>query len=182
MVTADHQQWPWYAIRVRSRCEQLVSAGLRARGFEEFLPRYWSERTWSDRRKRVEMPLFPGYVFCRLDVHRRQNVVMTPGVVSIVGCGSKPEAVPEDDIQAVCRLVDSGILTVPFPFMRTGQRVVIERGPLCGLEGTLVEVKSRLRLVVSIEMLQRSVAAEVDRSWVRPIESRKGRKELVQSL
>jgi transcription termination/antitermination protein NusG len=89
---------PWYAIRVKSNREHVVSMGLRARGYEEFLPVYRSRRFWSDRRKDIDLPLFPGYVFCRFDVGRRQTVVTTPGVVSIVGVGRVPMPVSEEEV------------------------------------------------------------------------------------
>lgn len=165
----EDQVLPWYAIHVKSKQERIVSAGLRGRGYEEFLPLYRSERDWSDRKKELDLPLFPGYVFCRLNVNRRQTVVSVPGVVSILGLGRVPAPVPDEEILAVQRVVASGVMAVPWPFLRTGQRVLIERGPLVGVEGTLLEIKSKLRLVLSIELLQRSVAAEVDRSWIRPV-------------
>jgi transcription antitermination factor NusG len=166
----DNQQTlPWYAIHVRSHYEHLVSAGLRGRGYEDFLPLYRSQRNWSDRKKELDLPLFPGYVFCRLNVEHRQPVMCVPGVVSILGLGRTPVAVPEEELGAVRRVIQSGVAAVPWPFLRTGERVLIERGPLVGVEGTLVEIKSHLRLVLSIELLQRSVAAEVDRAWIRPI-------------
>jgi transcription antitermination factor NusG len=160
---------PWYAIHVKSKQEHLVSAGLHGRGYEAFLPLYRSQRSWSDRQKQLDLPLFPGYVFCRLNVDRRQPIVSVPGVVSILGLGRTPMPVPEEEVAAVQRLVRSGLMAVPWPFLRTGERVLIERGPLVGLEGTLLEIKSGLRLVLSIELLQRSVAAEVDRAWIRPV-------------
>jgi len=163
---------PWYAIHVKSRQEHLVSAGLNGRGYEAFLPLYRSQRCWSDRQKQLDLPLFPGYVFCRLNVDRRQSVITVPGVVSILGLGRTPMPVPEDEVVAVQQLVQSGLMAVPWPFLRTGERVLIERGPLVGLEGILLEIKSGLRLVLSIELLQRSVAAEVDRAWIRPISKR----------
>ena len=167
------QPLPWFALYVRSKQEHSVSAGLRGRGYEEFLPLYRSTRNWSDRQKELDLPLFPGYVFCRLNVNHRQPVISVPGVVSILGLGRVPVPVPEEEVIAVQRVVQSGVMAVPWPFLQAGERVLIERGPLVGIEGTLVEIKSRLRLVLSIELLQRSVAAEVSRSWVRPIPNRR---------
>ena len=160
---------PWYAIRVKSNCERGVSIGLRARGYEEFLPLYRSRRSWSDRQKNIDLPLFPGYVFCRFDLGHRLPVISTPGVVSILGVGRTPMPVPEGEIDAVHRVIKTGLGSNPWPFLRIGERVLIDRGPLAGIEGSLVEIKKSLRLVLSIELLQRSIAAEIDRSWVRPI-------------
>jgi transcription antitermination factor NusG len=164
-------QLPWYAIRVKSNCERVVSMGLRARGYEDFLPVYRTRRTWSDRQKDIDRPLFPGYVFCRLDLGKRQPVIATPGVVSIIGIGLTPVAVSEAEMDAVQKVVRAGLAANPWPFLQVGDRVLIERGPLAGIEGRLVEVKRSIRVVLSIELLQRSIAAEVDKSWVRPIKT-----------
>ncbi len=161
--------FPWYAIRVRSNYERVVAASLRARGYEDFLPLYRCRHMWSNRHTSVEQPLFPGYVFCRLEVTRRQNVVTTPGVVSILGFGKTPVPVPDIEISAVHRMLDSGLATTPWPYLKVGDRVLIDRGPLSGVEGSLIEIKKSFRLVLSIEMLQRSIAAEIDRSWIRPV-------------
>jgi transcription antitermination factor NusG len=160
---------PWFAIHVKSRAEHLVSMGLRGRGYDEFFPSYRSCRDWSDRRKQLDLPLFPGYVFCRLDINRRQPVITTPGVVSIIGLGRTPVPVADGEIAAVRRVIESGVMTVPWPFLQAGERVLIERGPLAGLEGNLLEIKNGLRIVISVELLQRSISAEIDRSWIRPI-------------
>lgn len=160
---------PWYALRVRSNHERVAATHLRQRGIEEFLPTYVTERQWSDRKKKIEEFLFPGYVFCRLDAAVRLPVLTVPGAVNLVGFGSGPLAVPQAEIEAVQRLVSSGLLVSPWPFLHVGQRVAIERGPLTGVEGILVEIRKSYRLVVSIGMLQRAVSAEVDRNWIRPV-------------
>ena len=164
---------PWYAIRVKSNCERGVAISLRSRGYDEFLPVYRSRRQWSDRQKYIDLPLFPGYVFCRLDLGRRLPVITTPGVVSILGVGHTPMPVREEEIAAVQKVIQTGLAATPWPFLRIGERVLIDRGPLAGVEGSLVEIKKSLRLVLSIELLQRSIAAEVDRSWIRPIKNKK---------
>jgi transcription antitermination factor NusG len=115
--------------------------------------------------------LFPGYVFSRLNPHDRLPVLTVPGVVSVVGFGKLPTAIPDHEIENIRTMVQSGLLMKPWPFLEVGQRVLIERGPLAGVEGILQDVKGRFRLVVSISLLQRSVSAEVDRTWVRPIPS-----------
>ncbi len=160
---------PWYAIRVRSNAEKTVVAGLTNKGHETFLPTYRTRHRWSDRYKQIETPLFPGYTFCRLDVTRRLPVLTTPGVVSIVGAASGPIPVDEREIEAVRAIVDSGLIVGPWPFLREGQFVAVESGPLAGVEGVIVNVKNQFRLVVSITLLQRSISVEIDRAWVRPI-------------
>jgi len=124
---------------------------------------------WSDRKKQIDQYLFPGYVFCRLNPNDRLPVLTAPGVVDLVGFGRIPTPIPEDEIERVRKMVESGLLVSPFPFVKVGETILIERGPLAGVEGILVEEKGRYRLVVSINLLQRSVSAEVDRQSVRPV-------------
>jgi transcription antitermination factor NusG len=161
----------WFALRVRSNHERIAAAHLRERGFEEFSPSYQVQRRWSDRTKTMEQFLFPGYVFSRLNPQDRLLVVTVPGVVNLVGFGKLPTAIPDREIENIRTMVQSGLLMKPWPFLEVGQRVLIERGPLAGVEGILQDVKGQFRLVVSISLLQRSVSAEVDRTWVRPIPS-----------
>ena len=160
---------PWFAVRVRSNQERTAILHLRQRGYEEFAPSYKSERIWSDRKKQIDQFLFPGYVFCRFNPDDRLPVLTAPGVVDLVGFGRVPEPIPNDEIERVRRMVESGLLVTPYPFLHVGQTVLIERGPLPGLEGMLVELKGKRRLVVSINLLQRSVSAELDRHSVRPV-------------
>jgi transcription antitermination factor NusG len=117
----------------------------------------------------VERPLFPGYVFCRFDQGDRLPILVTPGVVGVVGLGKTPVPIPEAEMKAVEGIVRSGLPATPWPFLRVGQRLVMERGPLAGIEGILQEIKSRYRFIVSVNLLQRSVAAEVEAEWVRPV-------------
>jgi transcription antitermination factor NusG len=159
----------WYAVRVRSRFEFVTAEALRERGYEEFLPAYRSKRYWSDRVKEIDMPLFPGYVFCRFDAADPYRVLNSPGVVHIVSAGKRPLPVEENEvvhIQAICR---SGLPVQPWPFLRVGRRIRLERGPLAGLEGIVLEMKAACRIVASLTILQRSVAAEIERDWIRPV-------------
>ena len=162
----------WYAIRVRSNYEKTVSRLLQQKGYNEFLPTYEQASRWSDRVTQITRPFFPGYVFCQFGITKRMPILTTPGVVSIVGFGKIPAAIDPQEIAAVQRLVESGLATVPWPYCRVGQRVVIEEGPLVGVEGTVLEVRNAFRLVVSISLLQRSVSAEIDRVWIRPMSER----------
>lgn len=159
----------WYALRVRSNYERVAAAHLRHRGIEEFAPTFRAERQWSDRKKQVDQFLFSGYVFCKLDPACRQLVVTVPGAVKLVGFGDGPVPIPAEEMEAVRRITESGLLVAPWPFLRVGQRVLIERGPLAGVEGILQEIRKTFRLVVSVGLLQRSVSAEVERSWIRPL-------------
>jgi transcriptional antiterminator NusG len=161
--------YPWFVVRVRSNHERVAAAHLRDRGYEEFSPCWKTERRWSDRTKEMDQFLFPGYVFCRLDPLDRLPVLTAPGVVELVGFGKIPAEVPDHEIENVRRMVQSGLFVMPWPFLELGHRVLIERGPLAGVEGILEEVKGKCRLVVSVQLLQRSVSAEVDRNWIRPL-------------
>jgi transcriptional antiterminator NusG len=167
---ADLQAHPWFALRVRSNYERITVSHLRERGYEEFAPSCKIEKRWSDRTKQIDQFLFPGYIFCRFDPNDRLPVLTAPGVVDVVGFGRTPERIPEAEVDRVRRMVESGLLVTPYPYVQVGQAVLIERGPLSGVEGILVEVKGKVRLVVSVNLLQRSVSAEVDRHSIRPIQ------------
>jgi len=173
---------PWFAIRVRSNYEQVTALHLRERGYDQFAPSYETQRKWSDRKKRVNQFLFPGYVFSRFDVERRLPVLTAPGVVGLVGCGKIPSPIPDQEIENIRSMVQSGLLVTPWPFMEVGQQVLIEYGPLAGVEGILQQVKGKFRLVVSICLLQRSVSTEVDREWVRPIRKLPSKEILAQPV
>jgi transcription antitermination factor NusG len=161
----------WYAVRVRSNFEKTTAEFLEAREHDVFLPVYAARRRWADRVKEVKVPLFPGYVFCRFDAARPLPVLMAPGVVHIVSAGTQPVAVDPEELAAVRRMVE-GSNPQPWPFPRAGEHVRIIRGPLAGLEGILAEVKNQWRIVVSVTLLQRSVAAEIDREWVERMPAR----------
>jgi transcription antitermination factor NusG len=164
VAEADGRQW--FALRVRSGSEKLVASIAENKGIEYFLPSYQCDRRWSDRVKSLEVPLFPGYLFCRLNPEYRLPVLTIPGVQHFVGLGKVPVAIAEAEIDALQTAVHSGLRTEPWPYLRAGQRVRLGRGPLEGLEGLLVEVRKQQRIVVSVELLMRSVSVEIDRSWV----------------
>ena len=161
--------YPWFALQVRPRHEKATALALRGKGFEEFLPLCKTKRRWSDRVKELEAPLFPGYVFCRFSPQDRLPILTTPGVAYIVGMGKTPVAVADAEIAALQAIVKSGLRAQAWPFMRIGQFVRIEDGPLCGLEGILLDFRNSHRLVVSVTLLQRSVAVEIERLCVSPI-------------
>lgn len=169
---ATPQSASWYAVIVRNCQEKNVSAQLHRKGIPSFLPLYRTRRCWSDRVKIVEQPLFPSYVFCRLVPGMPQRVLTTPGIVSFVGFGSGPAPIPETEIDAVRRLIDVGGDLLPWPFLREGDRVRITSGPLRDLEGHLVQARKDLRFVVTLQLLQRSVAVTVDRDIITPVHGR----------
>ena len=160
------QPWPWFAILVRTGREKTASLLLENAGYECFLPVSRSTRRWSDRTKLIEVPLFPGYLFCRMNPHSRLTVLMTPGVIQIVGVGRTPIPVEEEEIDAIQRVRRSGLSAMPWPYMQVGNVAQILEGPLRGLNGIVVKIKSGVKLVLSVSLLQRSVAVEVERSWV----------------
>jgi transcription antitermination factor NusG len=160
----------WYALSVRPRFEKVVAEHLQGKGYEEYLPTYTIRKRWSDRMKQVEKPLFPGYIFCKFDVAKRLPIVMIPGVISMVSFGGRATAVPDEEIKAVQSVVNSGLSYEPCSFLSVGQRVRIERGPLSGVEGLVVQVKNNWRFIISVHLLQRSVSVEIDRDCVTPIQ------------
>jgi transcription antitermination factor NusG len=163
----------WYALKVKTRYEQIVEQHLSARGFSSLVPRYKCRRRWSDRFQELTLPLFPGYVFCELDLAERRPVITAPGVTSIVGAGNIPIPIDEAEIKAIQIATQSGKQAEPWPFLCVGQRVTVASGPLTGLEGILVGVGQR-HLVLSVTLLQRSIAVRVENSSVMPMSERSG--------
>ena len=161
---------PWYALQVRPRFEKVIASTLLNKGYEGFLPLYRHRSRWSDRMKEVELPLFSGYLFCRFDINKRLPILVTPGVMHVVGIGKTPQPVEEDEIAALQSLVFSGLQAEPRSYLNIGERVRIEIGPLSGVEGVLVALKGSTRLVLSVSLLQRSVSVEIDESWVVPLD------------
>src|SRR5258706_7499214 len=139
----------WFALLVRSQHEKTVASVLQGKGYEQFLPLYSVRRRWSDRVKELATPLFPGYVFCRFDVNHRLGILVTPGVVQIIGAGKVPLPVDDSEIAALSAIVKSGLAAEPWPFLKVGQRVRIQRGSLEGVEGVLLAMKKPYRLIVS---------------------------------
>jgi transcription antitermination factor NusG len=163
---SSHQ---WFALRVKSRHEKAVALAIRSKGFEEFLPLYRWRQTWSDRSKWVEMPLFPGYVFCQLDPARRLPLLTIPGVLNFVCFGKTPVPIEDAEIASVQSAIQSDLVTEPCSFPDGGQRVRIGKGPLAGTEGILIDATDRQRVVVSITILRRSVAVNIESQWVEPL-------------
>lgn len=158
----------WFAIRVRPKHEKAAAVSLGRQGFEEYVPVHRVRRRWSDRVKELDAVLFPGYIFCRFPRHDRLRVLNSPSVESIVGFGKTDIPVDDAEIQAVRTLVASGRPLAPWPFLRIGQNVTIENGPLAGVRGVVLRDQDSWRVVVSVEALDRSIAVEVDRDMIHP--------------
>lgn len=152
----------WYAVYTRHQHEKVVAQTLCDKRFEVFLPLYTTRRRWKDRLAHVSLPLFPGYVFFRGGIDRRLDIVTTPGVHFLVSSFGRPAAIAEEEVEAVRRVVESRLSTEPYPFLRCGDRVRVTSGALAGIEGILTRTKNQFRLVLSVEVLARSIAVEVD--------------------
>jgi len=146
-----------------------VALAARNKGFEEFLPLYRWRQTWSDRSKWVEMPLFPGYVFCRLDSACRFPLLTIPGVLNFVSLGKTPIPIDDAEIASVQAVVRFDLLTEPRSFVDDGLRVRLQRGPLAGTEGILIDATKRQQMVVNLTILRRSIAVNIDSQWVEPL-------------
>lgn len=152
----------WWVLYTRHQHEKIVAEMLSAKGFEVFLPLYESTRQWRDRNKTLSLPLFPCYVFVRASLHRRVQVVTTPGIHMILSNAQGVAQVPEDEIQAIRKTIEVPSRVEPHPFLKCGERVRVTRGSLEGVEGILVRKKNLYRLVLSVEMLAQSVGVEID--------------------
>lgn len=157
----------WYAAYTCSRYEKCVAKQLEERRVECFLPLYRSWRRWKDRRKQIDLALFPGYVFVRMAWQERLRVLELPGVVRLVNFNGHPAPLPEQDIEALRNALEQRIYAEPHPYLRIGRRVRIVHGPLAGTQGILVRKKDKFRVVISLEVLMRSVAVEVDAADVQ---------------
>ena len=158
---------PWFAVKVRTRAEHSVADVLLNRGIETFCPTYTERRKYSDRIKSVQSALFPGYLFCKIDWSQRFPILSAPFVEYIVGFGPEPTPIASGQVEGVQAVIRSGALCRPHPFLHIGQRVRLHSGPLANVEGILIGDRGNHRLIVSVDLLQRSVSAEVDSAYVR---------------
>jgi transcription antitermination factor NusG len=162
------EQHKWYALAVRYQHERQTEKALQSKGLETLVPLYRSRRQWSDRLKDVDLPLFAGYVLCQFDPNERIQVLDTPGVFRIVGFGSALAALEDSEIAGIRRVVALKLPLAPWPYLKAGDRVRVEYGPMRGLEGVLLKTKDAQRFVIGVELLQRSIAVEVDRDSIVP--------------
>lgn len=163
-----HDYLVWYALQVQPRHEKAVSSILRNKGHEEFLPLYRVRRKWKRRYVELELPLFAGYVFCRFGSGVKTPVVTSPGVLGIVGFDRSAAPIDDAEIDALKRVMASGLKVEPCSYLAVGDRVRIHEGPLAGLEGILLEIRNLFRVVLSVNLLRQSIVVEVDRDWIVP--------------
>lgn len=172
-MSTNFREGTWYAVHTRSRHEKMVATALTGKGFDAYLPLYKARRRWSDRVKELDLPLFPGYVFSRFEITDMLSVLKCTGVARVVTFGQEPAAIDPVELERVRTIVDSGLTVLPWPHLVVGEKVYLVEGPLEGVEGVIARIKGNLRLVVSVTMLQRSVAVEIDQGWVRPLSLRR---------
>jgi transcription antitermination factor NusG len=168
MTEQDHNH-NWYAVCTRHQHEKPVARILKYKEFEVFLPLYKVRRRWKDRVKELSLPLFPGYLFIKEGLEKWLPILTTPGVCNIVSSGGRPAAIPHSEVEGVRRIVESTLSVEPHPFLRSGDWVRVKYGPIAGVEGILLRKKNVARLVLSVEMLGKSAAVEVDAAHVERI-------------
>lgn len=159
----------WYAIRTRSRHEKLVRDRLAGQGIENLLPTLTRLSQWKDRKKTIELPLFPGYCFARFPWESRLPVLKVSGVVEIVGSGSRGEPIPDAEVNAIKALIESSLAYDAHPYLQEGTAVRVIRGPLEGVQGLLLRKAKRFRLVVAVHLIRQAAAVELDAADVIPV-------------
>jgi transcription antitermination factor NusG len=173
-MSAPAAESPWFALVVRSRWERCAATSLASKGYDCLLPVCRERRRWSDRWKELELPLFPGYLFSRFRAHERPAVLSVPGILSVVGIGRTPIPVDSNEIAAVQLVGQAGFRLRPWSYVEIGEVVRLDRGPLQGLTGIVLQYKSESKLILSVTLLKRSIAVEIDRNWVSKLPATKG--------
>jgi transcription antitermination factor NusG len=159
----------WYALYTRHQHERSVAEHLYRIGFDVFLPLYHEVHQWTDRRRKIDMPLFPCYVFFSGDLNQRFSALNLPGVCSIVSSGGKVSVITDQELDAVRRALASSLSVEPHPYVQNGDRIRILGGPLAGVEGIVTRRKDALRIILSVNMLAQSVAVEIDEALVERV-------------
>lgn len=158
----------WYAVSTRSRHEKSVGELLQRKRIETFLPLYETIRRWRNGDHRVQLPLFPGYAFVHIALRDRLQVLKVPGVARLVGFNGAPTPLENEEVESLRRALATGVKASPHPYLTVGQRVRITGGPLAGCEGILIRRKRNFRVVLSIDLIQRSIVVDVDSSVLEP--------------
>lgn len=162
----------WYAGYTRARHEKRVAEQLRQRSVECFLPLYETVHRWQNGRHCVQLPLFPGYLFVRIALRERMRVLQVPSLVDLVGFNGIPVPLPDMEIDTMREVLSSGLIAQPYPYLAAGTRVEIRSGPLRRLTGVLLRRHGQRRLVLSVDLIQRSVIVDLDEADVTPIVER----------
>jgi transcription antitermination factor NusG len=166
VLHASDAEAKWFALSVTVRHEKMVSQVLQHKGFETFLPLYTRRHQYNRRVREFEIPLFPGYLFCRSALNARLPILTTPGVLQMIGAGRVPIPVEDNEITSLQKAAEAGVSMAPHPFWQSGQTGRIATGPLAGIEGIVVNAKQPLRLILSVGLLRRSVLLEIDSDCV----------------
>lgn len=167
-LSADYLELHWYAAYTCAHHEKRVREQLERRSVETFLPVYDTVRRWKDRRMCLKLPLFPGYVFVRMALTDRLRVLQVPSVVRLVGFNGQPAALADEEIEALKKGLACSLRAQPHPYLTVGRRVRVVRGPLEGMQGILLRKKNLTRVVLSLDLIMRSVAVEIDPSELTP--------------
>lgn len=181
MRAPEFLQVHWYSAYTRANHEKTVTEQLEARGMEHFLPLYASVRRWKDRRVTLQLPLFPGYVFVRMALQDRTKVQQIPGVARLVAFNGRPVALADEEIERLWSGLSEGICAKPHPYLTVGRRVRLKNGPLAGMQGILLRRKGNFRVVISIDLIQRSVAVDADAADVENLPRCDGKIRLPKS-
>ena len=168
-VDSAYTETLWYAGYTAARHEKRVAQHFAERGVEHFLPLYESIHRWNNGRHRVQLPLFPGYIFVRIALRDRLRVIEVPGFVRLVGFSGLPCPLPEADINKMMQALNKGVLAEPYPYLTAGTRVEIQNGPLQGMTGILRRRQNKCRVVISVDLIMRSMVVEVEASDVIPV-------------
>ena len=168
-LSAAHLEPRWYAVYTRSRHEKSVAEQLTRKSVETFVPVYETVRSWRNGRHRVQLPLFTGYAFVRIALRDQLEVLKVPGVVRLVGFGGRPVSLADREIERLRQVLATGTRAEPHPFLNVGRRVRVTAGPLVGQEGILVRRQGNLRIVLSIDLIQRSILVEVEADSLEPV-------------
>ena len=171
IATAENQiatSAQWYAGYTAARHEKRIAEHFVQRGIEHFLPLYETIHRWNNGRHRVQLPLFPGYIFVRIAVREKLRVLEVPGFVRLVGFNGLPCALPESDINRMMEALSKGVLAEPYPYLTVGTRVEIRNGPLKGMTGILVRRRNKYRVGISVDLIMRSMIVEVEAGDVIP--------------
>jgi transcription antitermination factor NusG len=166
---ASYLQAHWYAVYTRSRHEKTVAKQLAHKSVDHFLPVYETLRKWKNGRFKVQLPLFPGYLFVHIPLQERLKVLQVPGVVHLVGSSGVPLPLPHAEIETIRDALTKGVQAHPHPYLKVGSRVRISSGPLEGLHGILLRRKGKLRVVVSVDLIMRSISLDVDAGEIGPM-------------